>query len=824
MSEQRAHEPEDRIPERVLSLLRRALFAPLDPITFKIPAQYLDGGTTGTPGEDGIMGWVTASDGLAWVRAAGAGAWTPASTTTTLTVVFYQGALLIATRTLTVTLNTGAGTLSCPADTVNGITATRTGNGTAALTVTFTHDDSLAVVGVALSATQGGADGVDGLDGLDGSNAKLVVLVSDAQVFQITNAGVNTPSAINFTAFGQNLAGSPTFSVTAGTATLTGTGTTRQLTFANLGSDAATIKVAWDGQEDYLSVAKVREGDDGADGTDGDDAVTSLLTNEAHTVPADAAGTVTSFAGASTQMRVFLGVVDDSSNWSFSNADTNCTSGLVGAVATVTALSADVGYVDITATRTGYATQVKRFTISKSKAGTNGVDGDPGPGVVFRGNYSAAVAYYHTATRRDIVYHSSAYWIADNVAKNGLTTWGTPGTADWASFGATFSSVATAILLAEDATILKTLTMGDGTTSNAGIIRSAAASAFGTGAGFWLGYDGTTVKFRVGDPAGDRIEFDPGATAPIQLRATQMTIGMDPESTGVSAYQERLQVSDRMTLFGFNGGTALVPSSVLFQCRIAGGTQASKLKCLANSGGGWNLRAWNGSSYREIGRWGFTSRADLDVNESSLFSLHTKTADATPKNNYVEFDEAGRLSIAKDNTAPVFRGRFTITEDGTTAAEGMYFGSDVTLYRSAANVLRTDDLLAAAGVVSSEQIGADRGIHAGAIPAEYAGGFLHRHNTTGKYGLFCGTAWAAAENIVFRAAYVDATSGAITPRLDVLGDGNVKFYGTILDNNGDKVLDERYGSALPADATDEASAVTLVNALKAMALHHGLAA
>ncbi len=206
--------------------------------------------------------------------------------------------------------------------------------------------------------------------GPPGANAKLVVLTSDAQTFQIAKTtGTVTPASITLTATGQNLAGAPVFSIAAGTATLTGAGATRVLTYANLTSEAVTVKVLWDAVEDYLSIVKVREGTD---------AIVSFLSNEAHTLPANAAGVVSSFAGAVSEMKVFRGATDDTANWTFSKVDTACTSALVGSTATVSAMAADVAHVDITAARAGFTSQVKRFSITKSRVGLEGAPADPG--------------------------------------------------------------------------------------------------------------------------------------------------------------------------------------------------------------------------------------------------------------------------------------------------------------------------------------------------------------------------------------------------------------------------------------------------------------
>ncbi len=140
--------------------------------------------------------------------------------------------------------------------------------------------------------------------------------------------------------------------------------------------------------------------------------------------------------------------------------------------------------------------------------GTNGADGAVGPGLVYVGAYNGANVYYKTSERTDIVSYGGNYYPAANAAKSGLATWGAPGGADWGAAFTNFKAVATDLLLTVDATILKTLVMGDGVTSNAGLIRSAGATAHLTGTGFWLGYDGTTPKFRVGNPSSQFFSFD----------------------------------------------------------------------------------------------------------------------------------------------------------------------------------------------------------------------------------------------------------------------------------------------------------------------------
>lgn len=250
---------------------------------------------------------------------------------------------------------------------------------------------------------------------------------------------------------------------------------------------------------------------------------TITLTAEAHTVACAADGTVNAGElGAGGTARTTVKVVRGSTVLAAVDANPNSDqfSASISAVQNCAAtketaanfradtLTANTGLIEIMVNVAGGFTIPKVFSLTKARAGVAGTVGDPGPGIVYQGAYVAGLAYYHSATRRDVVSYGGIYYLANNLAKNGLTTWGVPGTADWTVFGATFKSVATDLLLAGDATILKTLVMGDGATANAGLIRSAGATAFDVGAGFWLGYAGTTPKFRIGDPAGGMLAWD----------------------------------------------------------------------------------------------------------------------------------------------------------------------------------------------------------------------------------------------------------------------------------------------------------------------------
>lgn len=221
-------------------------------------------------------------------------------------------------------------------------------------------------------------------DGVSGGGAKVVILTPSAQVFKINKAGDNDIASITLDAIGQNTSGTPNFTIPAGTATLSAGASSSQkiLTFANMATDSVTIKVTLDGQTDQVTIIKVREG------VDGIDAIAAVLSNESVTLTADAAGAVASLTGAVCTMHVYKGIADDSASWAYVYAPPSSAGGLAYTVdkntITVTGFAAgvDVAFVDITASRVGFASITKRFSVSKSKAGAGGAGtvGDRGAG------------------------------------------------------------------------------------------------------------------------------------------------------------------------------------------------------------------------------------------------------------------------------------------------------------------------------------------------------------------------------------------------------------------------------------------------------------
>jgi hypothetical protein len=136
----------------------------------------------------------------------------------------------------------------------------------------------------------------------------------------------------------------------------------------------------------------------------------------------------------------------------------------------------------------------------------SGSQGATGPGVVYRGEWNSATAYiFQNGVRRDVVKYSGNYYVAKLNSTN--QTPDAPSSVYWESFGAQFSSVATDILLAQNATITKGLVMGQYGTSADAFIRSANATSLvgpGGGAGFYLEETG---KFRFGNITGSGLPY-----------------------------------------------------------------------------------------------------------------------------------------------------------------------------------------------------------------------------------------------------------------------------------------------------------------------------
>lgn len=393
-----------------------------------------------------------------------------------------------------------------------------------ACSVRYADTDTTATTVVAWNTTLAYAVGAAGSNG---ATAMLAVLTATSQAFLVDKLGAVTPNTITLKAFGQNLTGNPVFTVDAGTATLIEVdAVTRTLSYVGLTTEFATIKITWDGQVDYITIVKVREGADGdmgpsgLPGDPGIDALTAILSNEAHTVPSTEAGNVLSYLNSGTTIRVYEGVAPLNAgnlgpgSFTVSSpvaspvgsispggisylgqlATVGAHSGMLAAEDTVT-LTYSINVTRLDNTQTSFN---KVQTITKSKTGAKGSDGIDALTVILSNemhtlpaNYTGLVTSYLGSGTTIQVFEGANALLAGGTA-NGSFTVGTPTknpvnsiTAGGISYDGITATVAdhSAMGLSYDSAVLSypiSIKRGDGTTTTVNKLQTLAKSKAGT--------------------------------------------------------------------------------------------------------------------------------------------------------------------------------------------------------------------------------------------------------------------------------------------------------------------------------------------------------
>jgi hypothetical protein len=316
----------------------------------------------------------------------------------------------------------------------------------------------------------------------------------------------------------------------------------------------------------------------------------------------------------------------------FSTNPTISTNTLTTSAAVMNAAEASativVTHTDSEGTAGQTQTIVVRFTkVPTGTAGTNGLngaDGGAGPGVVYRGDWAVNTAYFSSSVRVDVVRGSnSQYYLAkvghtstaDGALDKPIT--GTSYTTYWNSFGATFSSVATDILLAQDATITRGLVMGTYGATDKGFIRSANASALMTGKGYYLD---TTGSMRFGDPSGQYIKFteSEGVIVAGNISAATGTFTGGVSGTGYSLNNSGLSLTNAASSISIGNGVTLNSSGLSgtgFSLTSAG------ISATAGTIGGLTITA--SKIYIGTGTWA-NSNTGFYVDNGGFFSLKNK--------------------------------------------------------------------------------------------------------------------------------------------------------------------------------------------------------
>ena len=239
-----------------------------------------------------------------------------------------------------------------------------------------------------------------GAAGSAGTNAKTVGLTSSGYAIVYDSSGSNpSPSGnLTLTATATNFT-DPYFKFTGDglsdeTSYTDGSGASDSFTYSIPSSFFSTPKLIRVGVSeaadssteiafDSINISAVKDGVTGAD------AITAILTNEAHTLPANSGGTVTSFTGSGTSIQVFKGstelngivsgtpstgqfkVTATASNISTGNISS---SGNPVVVADHSNMTADVASISYAINVENSLTLTKKQTFSKSKEGAAGTD------------------------------------------------------------------------------------------------------------------------------------------------------------------------------------------------------------------------------------------------------------------------------------------------------------------------------------------------------------------------------------------------------------------------------------------------------------------
>lgn len=549
----------------------------------------------------------------------------------------------------------------------------------------------------------GGASG----DTINDNIVNIVGLAPDGTnfVFNDSTSTTSTSPDIDLTANLINITGTVVWTATAydaagtslGAVTLTGTGNTRTLTSANFNANGATttrtvVVTATVGTEsDTITIYRL-------DG--GSDAYTMIITNEAHTVPANSNGAVTSWTGASTIVKVYKGIADVTSSFTITKVDSSLTttvsgSGTATPSVTASAMSADVGTATITAT--GTVTLSKVFTVTKAKQGAIGGQIFPqsNGGFIFRTNAAGTAASPTTMIISRVLGNAvtdasaaGTVWTVTSGTFTGSLTVINSSTGAFASFGpsamttdsvtfrCTVTDTSTSIQYYGDVTITK---MRDPITAS---LTNDSINLPADSTGAVTAYTGATGTMIVSNASGP-VSVSPGTnptfsyvsntgftTAP---SSSINTSGVYTISSGISAAAANATVTYRATYTDPLGGTVTVDKTFTIGKATIGAT---------GSGSRVAYALYAGGTVSPVGGSAITKAGDPLVNTiylPSTTSWTTTSASAwtlapqTPASGQMLFMSVGLYDTTTNITTwqPPFLAYFKVgTLDAITANMG----------------------------------------------------------------------------------------------------------------------------------------------------------
>ncbi len=202
-----------------------------------------------------------------------------------------------------------------------------------------------------------------------------IFLTSPTTNFKVGSSTI--PTSIVITANLQGyLAGTVTFS-TSPTITTTPSGNTLTILPANMTSDSVvvTASLAFNGSN-YSSNTTISLSRD---------VIVAALGKPSASLPADSAGVVSSFTNAANTIKIMVGNVDDTANWSHQWSVVSGTSTIspitdspANTSVSMSVLTTPTAVIRCTSTRAGYTTQVIDYSVVKATAGATGTTGSAG--------------------------------------------------------------------------------------------------------------------------------------------------------------------------------------------------------------------------------------------------------------------------------------------------------------------------------------------------------------------------------------------------------------------------------------------------------------
>jgi hypothetical protein len=218
------------------------------------------------------------------------------------------------------------------------------------------------------------------------------------------------------------------------------------------------------------------------------------------------------------------------------------------------------------------------------------------------------------------------------------------------------------------------LSGGNVVINSSGIIRSAGATLFNSGTGFWMGYDSGVAKFRVGAPGGQQISFD-GTNLNLDGNTLSIVNSIVNTDTAASRSWQGNVAANKGIYIQRKDGTATTlamlsyGSSCIIRGEAYGGTTyGSPTATQSGIGMQISVTGYTGSSYGAI----------------STIELRTlENWSGSTAGSYIDFvSRASGASLASSDRIRMI---------GTKIEFGDIFSRDTNLYRSAANSLVTDD-------------------------------------------------------------------------------------------------------------------------------------